>query len=77
MEKGRMKTIYPDFTIINTNTGKVTYWEHAGVQQVALDNSQFKKESVRGTIDVHKFGFWILKPILFFDEYIIRGRLPI
>jgi len=39
MEKGRMKTIYPDFTIINTNTGKVTYWEHAGVQQVALDNS--------------------------------------
>ena len=30
VENGRKKTIYPDFTIINKNTGKITYWEHAG-----------------------------------------------
>lgn len=27
---GRVKTIYPDFTILNKNTGKITYLEHAG-----------------------------------------------
>lgn len=27
---GRITTIYPDYTIINLHTGKVTYWEHAG-----------------------------------------------
>lgn len=30
MVDGTMKTIYPDFTIINMHTGKITYWEHAG-----------------------------------------------
>lgn len=30
VENGRKKTIYPDFTIINKYTGKITYWEHAG-----------------------------------------------
>lgn len=25
-----MKTIYPDFTILNKHTGTITYWEHAG-----------------------------------------------
>lgn len=28
---GRDILIYPDFTIINTQTGKITYWEHAGL----------------------------------------------
>ena len=28
---GRDILIYPDFTIINTQTGKLTYWEHAGL----------------------------------------------
>ena len=23
-------TVYPDFTVLNLNTGKITYWEHAG-----------------------------------------------
>lgn len=27
---GRSITIYPDFTVINLDTGKITYWEHAG-----------------------------------------------
>ena len=30
VENGRKKTVYPDFTIINKHTGKITYWEHAG-----------------------------------------------
>ena len=28
---GRDILIYPDFTIINTQTGKLTYWEHVGL----------------------------------------------
>lgn len=28
---GREKTIYPDFTILNINTGEIVYWEHAGL----------------------------------------------
>ena len=27
---GMERTIYPDFTILNKHTGKITYWEHAG-----------------------------------------------
>lgn len=30
MVDGKMRTIYPDFTVINVHTGKITYWEHAG-----------------------------------------------
>ncbi len=27
---GKNRIIYPDFTILNIHTGRVTYWEHAG-----------------------------------------------
>lgn len=30
MINGKKTIIYPDFTIINLKTGKITYWEHAG-----------------------------------------------
>ena len=43
MENGRQKTIYPDFTILNKHTGKVTYWEHAGL----MDDSYYANEFVR------------------------------
>ena len=43
MENGRQKTIYPDFTILNKHTGKVTYWEHAG----RMDDSYYANEFVR------------------------------
>ena len=43
MENGRQKTIYPDFTILNKHTGKVTYWEHAG----CMDDSYYANEFVR------------------------------
>ena len=43
MENGRQKTIYPDFTILNKHTGKVTYWEHAG----RMDDSHYANEFVK------------------------------
>lgn len=43
LENGRMKTIYPDFTILNIHTGKVTYWEHAG----RMDDFYYADEFVR------------------------------
>ena len=33
----RIVTIHPDFTVINIHTGKIKYWEHAGL----LDTSQY------------------------------------
>lgn len=30
MVDGYKQVIYPDFTVLNIHTGKVTYWEHAG-----------------------------------------------
>lgn len=42
-EHGRQKIIYPDFTIINRNTGKITYWEHAG----RMDDPHYADDFVR------------------------------
>ena len=30
MQGDKIQVIYPDFTILNIQTGKITYWEHAG-----------------------------------------------
>lgn len=38
---GRDVLIYPDFTILNTQTGKITYWEHAGLMSKAEYASDF------------------------------------
>ena len=43
VEKGRMKTIYPDFSIMNVHTGKIVYWEHAGL----MDDAFYANEFVR------------------------------
>lgn len=43
MEQGRVKTIYPDFTVLNLHTGKVSYWEHAGM----MDNPYYANEFVK------------------------------
>ena len=43
VENGRKKTIYPDFTIINKHTGKITYWEHAG----RMDDPYYANDFVR------------------------------
>lgn len=40
--KGRTLTIYPDFTVLNLKTGKITYWEHAG----RMDDENYATEFV-------------------------------
>lgn len=39
----KVKTIYPDFTILNMHTGKIVYWEHAG----RMDDSHYAGEFVK------------------------------
>lgn len=41
--EGKPKTIYPDFTIINIDTGRIVYWEHAG----RMDDSYYTNEFVK------------------------------
>ena len=43
VENERLKTIYPDFTIINIHTGEVIYWEHAG----RMDDPYYANEFVK------------------------------
>lgn len=43
MVNGNEKIIYPDFTIINIHTGKITYWEHAG----RMDDPYYAADFVR------------------------------
>ena len=43
MINGQVQAIYPDFTIINLHTGKITYWEHAG----RMDDSRYANEFVQ------------------------------
>lgn len=44
MEKGRLKTIYPDFTILNIYTGNIIYWEHAGRMDDPYYANEFLKK---------------------------------
>ena len=41
IENGRKKKIYPDFTIMNVHTGKVIYWEHAGLMRIIECNMDY------------------------------------
>lgn len=41
---GKKKTIYPDFTILNMHTGKVVYWEHAGLMDDPIYANDFVKK---------------------------------
>ena len=43
IENGHKKIIYPDFTIMNVHTGKITYFEHAGL----MDDSNYATEFVK------------------------------
>ena len=42
-EAGKIKVIYPDFKIMNIRTGKITYWEHAGL----MDDTGYADDFVR------------------------------
>lgn len=41
--EGRNVTIHPDFTILNIETGKVVYWEHAG----CMDNDDYVNDFIQ------------------------------
>lgn len=43
MVAGKIITIYPDFTVMNVHTGKITYWEHAGM----LDEPSYANDFVK------------------------------
>ncbi len=40
---GKIITIHPDFKIMNVHTGKITYWEHAGM----LDDASYANDFVK------------------------------
>lgn len=40
---GQVKVFYPDFTILNVQTGKIVYWEHAG----RMDDPYYVNDFIR------------------------------
>lgn len=44
MVSGYEITIYPDFTVMNIHTGKITYWEHAGLLDEPAYANDFTKK---------------------------------
>lgn len=69
IEKGRTKIIYPDFTILNINTGKIMYWEHAGL----LDNSYYASEFVKKINNYIENGLFPGKDIIITFESQVNG----
>lgn len=60
----KIKTIYPDFTIMNIHTGKIWYWEHAG----RMDDSIYSNEFVKKTNTYVTNGFLPGKDVIFTYE---------
>ena len=42
MTNGAEQVSYPDFTVLNIRTGKITFWEHAG----KMDDSYYANDFV-------------------------------
>lgn len=63
---GRVKTIYPDFTIFNLETGEIKYWEHAG----RMDDPAYASEFVKKVNIYIQNGLLLGRDILFsFESY--------
>ena len=60
----KIKTIYPDFTIMNIHTGKICYWEHAG----RTDAPIYANELVKKTNTYIINGFLPGKDVIFTYE---------
>ena len=60
----KIKTIYPDFTIMNIHTGKIYYWEHAG----RMDDPIYANELVKKTNTYIINGFLPGKDVIFTYE---------
>lgn len=60
----KVKTIYPDFAILNVHTGKIWYWEHAG----RMDDPTYANEFVKKTNAYVANGFLPGKDVVFTYE---------
>ncbi len=60
----KVKTIYPDFTIMNIHTGKIWYWEHAG----RMDDPVYANEFVKKTNTYVANGYLPGKDVIFTYE---------
>ena len=60
----KIKTIYPDFKIMNIHTGKIWYWEHAG----RMDDVIYANEFVKKTNTYASNGYLIGKDVIFTYE---------
>lgn len=64
----KIKTIYPDFTIMNIHTGKIWYWEHAG----RMDDPIYANEFVKKTNTYVTNGFLPGKDVIFTYETMVN-----
>ncbi len=60
----KIKTIYPDFTILNVHTGKIWYWEHAG----RMDDPVYANDFVKKTNMYTANGYLPGKDVIFTYE---------
>lgn len=64
--EGRIRTIYPDFTILNLHTGKIVYWEHAG----KMDDPHYANEFVKKVNTYVENGILLGRDVVFSYETI-------
>jgi hypothetical protein len=57
-------TFYPDFTILNKNSGKLKYWEHFGM----MDDPKYRKKAIEKIATYISYGFIPGKDIFFTYE---------
>jgi len=57
-------TIHPDFTILNIHTGKIRYWEHAGL----LDNPQYARDTSKRLNDYVNNGYMMGRDVIISSE---------
>lgn len=57
---GQEKIVYPDFTILNIETGRVVYWEHAG----RMDDPYYARSFVKKMNTYRANGYQIGKDII-------------
>ena len=64
VEEEKVKTVYPDFTIINLNTGRIVYWEHAG----RMDDNRYATDFVKKINGYIANGLLIGKDVIYTYE---------
>ncbi|MDO4492163.1 MAG: hypothetical protein Q4B85_13970, partial [Lachnospiraceae bacterium] len=60
----KYSVIYPDFTILNSRTRKVIYWEHRGM----MDDRDYARHAVKRMKDYQSAGICIGKDLIITEE---------